>query len=116
MIDIHDPNGTGYTTWSEDDRSHHVPAGKSYHVPFGMCLNDRFENLAVAGRCASSTHEGHASVRLQTHCMMMGQGVGTAAALSLEIGGDLNGVEIERLQRTLIADGVFLEDVPVVAR
>ncbi|MBC2594265.1 FAD-dependent oxidoreductase [Ruficoccus amylovorans] len=115
MIDIHDPKGTGYTTWSEGDHSHHVPAGKSYHVPFGMCLNDRFENLAVAGRCASSTHEGHASVRLQTHCMMMGQGVGTAAALSLENGGDLNRVEIERLQRALISDGVLLEDIPVAA-
>jgi hypothetical protein len=32
-------------------------------------------NLAVVGYCASSTHEGHSSVRVQIHCMVIGQGV-----------------------------------------
>ncbi len=57
------------------------PAVQSYQIPLGMCLNFTAPNLAVVGRCASSTHEGHSSVRVQTHCMVMGQGVGTCAAL-----------------------------------
>jgi len=113
MIDIHDPMGTGYTTWSDRGDSNMVPYGQSYHIPLGMCLNDHIPNLPVVGRCASSTHEGHSSVRVQTHCMVMGQGVGTAAAMVLDAGSDLRDVNIGRLQDTLRADGVYLEDVPV---
>ncbi|MDQ8196180.1 FAD-dependent oxidoreductase [Coraliomargarita sp. SDUM461004] len=112
MIDIHDPKGSGYTTWSDGGEDHLTPKGKSYHIPLGMCLNEQFENLAVSGRCASSTHEGHASVRLQTHCMVMGQGVGTAATMSLNHHDSFHSVDVPELQRLLRADGVFLEDVP----
>jgi len=112
MIDIHDPNGSGHTTWSDQEPEAMLPPGKSYHIPLGMCLNDRFANLAVVGRCASTTHEGLASVRLQSHCMLMGQGVGTAAALALRAGVDLAQLDIGKLQAQLRKDGVYLEDVP----
>ena len=58
MIDIHDPLGSGYTTWN-DHRTNGImlEAGTSYHIPLGMCLNSKVCNLAVAGRCALSTHE-----------------------------------------------------------
>ena len=69
--------------------------------------------LAVVGRCASSTHEGHSSVRVQTHGMVMGQGVGTCAALALKAGVDMAQVDIRKLQATLRTDGVYLEDVPL---
>ncbi len=112
MIDIHDPKGSGYTTWNERGKANMLPQGQSYHIPLGMCLNDRIPNLAVAGRCASSTHEGHSSVRVQTHCMVMGQGVGTAAAMALAANVDIAKVDIHALQATLKKDGVYLEDVP----
>ena len=112
MIDIHDPLGTGYTTWEDRNCTNMVPQGQSYHIPLGMCLNTQIPNLGVVGRCASSTHEGHSSVRVQTHCMVMGQGVGTAAAMALEAGIDMGQVDITELQKKLKADGVYLEDVP----
>lgn len=115
LVDIHDPKGTGHTTWSDDDPRDRPPAGESYHIPLGICLNDRIPNLAVAGRCASATHEGQASMRIQSHCMIMGQGVGTAAALALEAGVELPAVDTENLQRVLREDGVYIEDVPNVA-
>ena len=112
IIDIHDPKGTGHTTWS-DQRKDMMPAvGESYHIPLGMCLNRQIANLAVVGRCASSTHEGHASVRLQSHCMVMGQGVGTAAALALNAGVDMSQLDVAKLQTALRGDGVYLKDVP----
>jgi hypothetical protein len=112
IIDIHDPKGTGHTTWS-DQRKDMMPAvGESYHIPLGMCLNRQIPNLAVVGRCASSTHEGHASVRLQSHCMVMGQGVGTAAALALAAGVDMSQLDLAKLQSALRSDGVYLQDVP----
>jgi hypothetical protein len=88
-----------------------VPPGQSYHIPLGMCLNASIPNLAVVGRCASSTHEGHSSVRVQTHCMVMGQGVGTCAALALEAGIELAQVDLRKLQAQLRQDSVYLEDV-----
>lgn len=112
MIDIHDPKGSGYTTWSDQQAELMPPVGESYHVPLGMCLNPEIPNLAVVGRCASSTHEAHASVRLQSHCMVMGQGVGTCAALALDAGVDMADVDLGKLQSTLRKDGVYLEDVP----
>lgn len=112
MIDIHDPKGTGHTTWVDQKREMMPPAGDSYHIPLGMCLNATLPNLAVVGRCASSTHEGLASVRLQSHCMVMGQGVGTCAALALNAGVDMAKFDVRALQAQLRQDGVYLEDVP----
>lgn len=112
MIDIHDPLGSGYTTWLGRDDTNMVPTGDSYHIPLGMCLNETLPNLAVVGRCASSTHEGHSSVRVQSHCMVMGEGVGTLAALALDAGTDLADYPVRDLQRTLKDDGVYLENLP----
>jgi hypothetical protein len=110
MIDIHDPEGSGYTTWTDQQTELMPPMGESYHIPLGMCLNAAIANLAVVGRCASATHEATASVRLQTHCMVMGQGVGTCAALALAAGTGMAQVEIAKLQAVLRKDGVYLED------
>ncbi|OGV64333.1 MAG: hypothetical protein A2283_15740 [Lentisphaerae bacterium RIFOXYA12_FULL_48_11] len=111
MIDIHDPKGTGHTTWSDQKAEMMPPKGDSYHIPLGMCLNNQIPNLAVVGRCASSTHEAHASVRLQSHCMVMGQGVGTCAAMALSEGVSMAKVNIRDLQSKLRKDGVYLENV-----
>ncbi len=112
MIDIHDPKGSGHTTWTDQKASMMPPAGDSYHIPLGMCLNAQIPNLGVVGRCASSTHEGLASVRLQSHCMVMGQGVGTCAAMALDAGVDMAAADVCALQAQLRKDGVYLEDVP----
>jgi len=112
MVDIHDPKGSGHTTWCDQKAESMPPVGESYHIPLGMCLNPIIANLAVVGRCASSTHEGLASVRIQTHCMVMGQGVGTAAAICLHDGTLLSQVDMPNLQKTLRQDGVYLENVP----
>jgi hypothetical protein len=114
MIDIHDPKGSGYTTWNDRGSHNMLPAGQSYHIPLGMCLNPQIPNLAVAGRCASSTHEAHSSVRLQSHVMVMGQGVGTAAALALADGRDMHQIDVKKLQASLRADGAYIEDVPEI--
>ncbi len=112
LIDVHDPKGSGYTTWNDRGKHNMLQPGESYHIPLGMCLNRQVPNLAVAGRCASSTHEAHASVRLQSHVMVMGQGVGTAAALALAAGQDMHQVDPKKLQAKLRADGAYIKDVP----
>jgi hypothetical protein len=112
MIDIHDPKGTGHTTWVDQKKEMMPPVGDSYHIPLGICLNNRIPNLAVVGRCISATHEALASVRLQSHCMVMGQGVGTCAALALNARVDMAKFDVHKLQAQLRKDGVYLENVP----
>ncbi len=112
MIDIHDPKGSGYTTHSDRNAKTMLQEGTSYHIPLGMALNDRIPNLAVACRAASSTHEGHSSFRVQSHLMALAQGVGTCAAMALKQETSLEKVDVKELQKTLKADGVYLEDVP----
>ena len=42
-----------------------------------------FDNLLVAGRCASMSHEGQSAARVSGACFVMGEAAGTAAHLSL---------------------------------
>jgi hypothetical protein len=44
--------------------------------------------------------------------MVMGQGVGTCAALALNAGVDMAKFDVCKLQAQLRQDGVYLEDVP----
>ena len=48
------------------------------------CSRSDLENVLVAGRCFSATHDAHASARSMGTCMAMGQAAGTAAALADE--------------------------------
>jgi hypothetical protein len=45
--------------------------------------------------------------------MVMGQGVGTAAALALQKNIDMAELDLAHLQAVLRDDGVYLADVPV---
>jgi hypothetical protein len=66
------------------------------------------QNLLVAGRCASMTHEGQSAARVSGGCFVMGQAAGTAAALALR--GDIAPRDITYLELRveLARDGVFL--------
>ncbi len=48
-----------------------------------MLLPQGVDNLLIAGRCASMTHEGQSAARVSGACFAMGEAAGAAAALSL---------------------------------
>jgi len=82
-------------------------------LPYRMLLPrrataDGADNLLVAGRCASMTHDGHSAARVSGACFAMGQAAGTAAALALQAGCSVHELPVDRLQRRLVADGAFL--------
>ena len=68
----------------------------------------RVDNLLVAGRCASMTHDGQSAARASGGCFVMGQAAGTAAALALRQGATPYDVPVAGLQRTLALQGAFL--------
>jgi len=85
-----------------------IAGARGFHqLPFGMIVPQRIENLYVAGRCASMTHEGQSSARVSGPCYVMGQAAGTAADLALRSGASCQSVDVAALQRRLSADGVY---------
>ena len=100
-IDIHNPAGTGTAT-------QRLAPGASYEIPY-RCLVPLFaDDLLVAGRCISTTHEALASTRLTPTVMTLGQAAGTAAAISVAGGVSPRDIVTDRLRERLIADGVDL--------
>ena len=91
-----------------------IPESRGYNqLPYRMLLPrrataDGADNLLVAGRCASMTHDGHSAARVSGACFAMGQAAGTAAALALQAGCSVHELPVDTLQRRLVADGAFL--------
>ncbi len=91
-----------------------IPESRGFNqLPYRMLLPRRssaggVDNLLVAGRCASMTHEGHSAARVSGACFVMGQAAGTAAALALHRSLVPAAVQAAELQQMLLADGAFL--------
>ncbi|MCJ0763708.1 FAD-dependent oxidoreductase [Variovorax terrae] len=66
------------------------------------------DNVWVAGRCASMTHEAQSAARVTGACFVMGQAAGTAAGLALASGQAAADVNIAALQQRLTAEGAYL--------
>lgn len=106
FIDIHGTEGPGMDTktWRPD-------SGFNYQIPFRICLPRGIENLTVAGRCASTTHEALGSIRVMPQCGVMGQAAGVASALSLNAGCTPRELETALLQNELrLQDCIVTDD------
>jgi len=79
-----------------------------HQLPYRMLVPQRTENLLVAGRCASMTHDGQSADRVSGPCFVMGQAAGTAAALALSRGVPCRKIAAGTLQARLEAEGVYL--------
>lgn len=100
-IDIHAPSGSGMQiAWIEGDGS--------FDIPYGSLVPKTIENLLVAGRCMSTSHEALATTRLTPSAMAAGQAAGTAAALALSTNTTPAQINIKELQRQLREDGMVL--------
>lgn len=93
----------------------YVPGGAAYDVPCRTLVPAGRDDLWVAGRCFSATHDAHASCRSMAQTMAMGQAVGTAAALSLSLDCSARAVPIVALQDRLRRMGAVLKTPEVVA-
>jgi len=79
-----------------------------YTIPYRSLVPRKVENLLMAGRFISCTHEAQASVRVMGPAAVMGQAIGTAAALSIKEGGSPRKLSAALLQRELKKSGAFL--------
>lgn len=103
IVDIHNPAGAGQ---AEEKIQYVVP----YDLPYGCFVPKGVDGLMTAGRCISGTHRAHASYRVMSICMAMGQAVGVAAALCARQGCQPRALDVKALQKELTALGVELFD------
>jgi hypothetical protein len=73
-----------------------------------MLTPEGIDNLLVAGRCASMTHDGQSAARVSGACFAMGEAAGTAAALALSSNTIPRDIAAEKLQQQLKQQGVFI--------
>jgi hypothetical protein len=86
-----------------------IPESRGFnHLPYRMTVPVGIDNLWVAGRCASMSHEAQSAARVTGACFVMGQAAGTAAHLALAAGCDAASVEATALQAQLQSDGAYL--------
>ena len=100
-IDMHNPAGSGTTT-------QRLAPGESYEIPYRRLVPVNREQLLVAGRCISTTHEALASTRLTPTVMTLGQAAGTAAALAARAACGWEIYDVRALREQLRADGALL--------
>jgi hypothetical protein len=75
--------------------------GRYFHVPYGIIVPQKVENLLVAGRCVAGDKISHAATRQMMCCAVTGQGAGVAAAVSLKDKVACRKVDIARVQKVL---------------
>ncbi len=112
QIDNHLPGGF----WMKSKDGAHLQKRRltePYAIPYRALYSRDVENLMFAGRNLSATHAAFASARVMGTIGLMGQAVGTAAALAVEKGVMPRGVYADKsllkeLQRRLMDDDCFL--------
>jgi hypothetical protein len=102
-------SGEDETAWA------YVPGNAAYDVPYRTLVPKGRDDVLVAGRCFSATHDAHASCRSMAQTMAMGHAVGVAAALSLKHDCSVRQVPIDVLQRKLTDGGAVLETPTEIA-
>ena len=100
-IDIHDPAGSGTSHY-------YFKEGTYYTIPYRCLVPKKADNLLVAGRCISGTHEAQASFRIMPVCCTLGEAAGTAAALALKNGSAVGNIDTDELRAVLKSNGAFL--------
>ncbi len=100
-IDIHRPGDEGCTL---------IWCGDCYDIPYRTLVPTRVDNLLVAGRCISTTHEAMASIRVMATCMALGEAAGRAARLAVRAGVTPAAVNPQTLRQELRAHGAYLRD------
>jgi hypothetical protein len=86
-----------------------IPESRGFNeLPYRMLVPQGLDNLLIAGRCASMTHDGQSAARVSGACFAMGEAAGSAAALALSGNTIPRDIAVEKLQHALQQQGAFI--------
>ena len=111
-MDDHHPGGMA---WPGEPTVFH-PAPSPYGIPYRSLYSKNVRNLLFAGRNISATHAAMSSTRVMATCSVIGQAVGTAAAIATLFSltpREVYEQKLDELQQALLEDDCFL---PKLAR
>lgn len=98
-LDIHHPIGGDCTLeW----------CGDCYDIPYRSLIPLKVENLLIAGRSISATHEAMSSIRVMATCMALGEAAGRAAKMAIFDDLSPSQININKLRDELLKEGVYL--------
>lgn len=100
-IDIHRPADDGCTL---------IWCGDCYDIPYRSLVPQKVNNLLVAGRSISATHEAMGAIRVMATCMAMGEAAGRAAKISLRGNRVPAEIDVDELRRQQLERGVYLRN------
>ena len=99
-IDVHKDDVTKYPRYGK---------GESHGIPFRCLVPIGLKNVFVAGRCISTDHYAHGSLRVMPPSLVTGEAVGTAAGLIHKAATiDVHNVDIVQLRKRLKEMGQLL--------
>ena len=93
-MDDHDP--AGFASKGAPNIFH--PAPSPFGIPYRCLYSRNVENLFFAGRNISVTHTAMSASRVMATCALLGQAVGTAAAVAIQRGTTPRGVYAEHIR------------------
>lgn len=100
-LDIHNPKGKGTSL-------RRLPPGEAYEIPLRALIPKGVDQLLVAGRCISGTHEAQSSYRAMPIAMATGQAAGVCAALAASRTVGPREIPVSDVQAELIRQGANL--------
>lgn len=106
-LDDHDPGGFNRS----QGHPNRVMMVDPYGIPYRCFYSVNVPNLMFAGRNISATHSALSSTRVMGTCSVIGQAVGTAAALAIELDvtpREIYKSHIDKLQTRLMYDDCYI--------
>ena len=99
-IDIHKKNAADYPRYGK---------GESHGIPYRCLIPVGLRNLLVAGRCISTDHYAHGSLRVMPPCLVTGEAAGMAAMHAIQqTGNDVHRIDISHLRKRLKEEGQYI--------
>ena len=95
FVDIHNLTGPGMDKASGE----RLKKGEHYDIPYRCLVPKQIDNLLVAGRSISATHEAQGSIRVMFQCMAMGEAAGLAAAMCAKSGTIPRALDVQELRK-----------------
>lgn len=109
-MDTHPPQGIDAR---EAEPCHQPFTPYMYGIPLRSLVSANIDNLMFAGRNISATHIAFSSTRIMATCAVMGEGLGTFAALAVSHHAPMDKAWqdqalIEKVQQQLLRQGAYL--------
>jgi len=101
IVDIHNPTGSAQAEGVPEEVT-------PYDIPLRCLIPKKTDGLVLSGRCISGTHRAHASYRVMSICMAIGEASGVTAALAAKKGINPREVDYREVQKVLLERGVDL--------